>query len=411
LVYVAVVAHAHPTQGKLLVKVQNGYEMDELHNVSAQNATDGQVLIYNDTTNLWEKNTLTDGTGISITEGAGSITIANTGVTSVSGTSPVASSGGATPAISLSAGYGDTLNPYASKTANYVLAAPNGSAGVPTFRAIVAADIPTLNQNTTGTASNVTGTVAIANGGTGQTTATAAFDALAPSQTSNSGKYLTTNGSTTSWATVSSTGTVTSVAATVPAFLSITGSPITTSGTLAIGLSGTALPVANGGTGITSLGTGVATWLGTPSSANLASAVTDETGSGSLVFGTSPTLTTPTINSAQVATVSGTAPLYMARAWVNFNGTGTIAIRASGNVTDITDNGTGLYTVNFTTAISDANYSAIVSSTQTAAASGNQAIGIASDTGSYSTTAVSIRSQSSGGADTDQAYVNVAIFR
>jgi hypothetical protein len=75
-------------------------------------------------------------------------------VTSVSGTSPVASSGGATPAISLASGYGDTQNPYASKTANYVLAAPNGSAGVPTFRAIVAADIPTLNQNTTGTAAS-----------------------------------------------------------------------------------------------------------------------------------------------------------------------------------------------------------------------------------------------------------------
>jgi hypothetical protein len=75
-------------------------------------------------------------------------------VTSVTGTSPVASSGGATPAISLSAGYGDTLNPYASKTANYVLAAPNGSSGAPTFRAIVAADIPTLNQNTTGTAAS-----------------------------------------------------------------------------------------------------------------------------------------------------------------------------------------------------------------------------------------------------------------
>jgi hypothetical protein len=93
-------------------------------------------------------------------------------VTSVTGTSPVASSGGATPAISLSSGYGDTQNPYASKTANYFLAAPNGLAGAPTFRAVVAADIPTLNQNTTGTASNVTGTVAIANGGTGATDAT-----------------------------------------------------------------------------------------------------------------------------------------------------------------------------------------------------------------------------------------------
>ena len=71
---------------------------------------------------------------------------------------------------------------------------------------------------------------------------------------------------------------------------------------------------------------------------------------------TSPTLTSPTIDSAQVPTVSGTAPLYLCRAWVNFNGTGTVAIRASGNVTSITDGGTGDYTVNFTTAMPDANY-------------------------------------------------------
>jgi hypothetical protein len=70
-----------------------------------------------------------------------------------------------------------------------------------------------------------------------------------------------------------------------------------------------------------------------------------------------PTFTTPNINSAQFATVSGTAPIYPCRAWVNFNGTGTVAIRASGNVTSITDNGTGDYTVNFTTALPDANYS------------------------------------------------------
>jgi len=103
-------------------------------------------------------------------------------VTSVTGTSPISSSGGATPAISLDANYGDTQNPYASKTANYVLAAPNGSAGVPTFRAIVAADVPTLNQNTTGTASNVTGTVAVVNGGTGATTASGARTNLSAAQ-------------------------------------------------------------------------------------------------------------------------------------------------------------------------------------------------------------------------------------
>ena len=110
--------------------------------------------------------------------------------------------------------------------------------------AIQAADVPTLNQNTTGTASNVTGTVAVANGGTGTTTpalvagTNVTITGTWPNQTINS-----TGGG--------GSGTVTSVAASVPAFLSIAGSPITTSGTLAITYSGTALPIANGGTGQT----------------------------------------------------------------------------------------------------------------------------------------------------------------
>jgi hypothetical protein len=99
-------------------------------------------------------------TNASVTvNGKGLVTAVSSGtapVTAVSGTSPVVSSGGATPAISLSAGYGDTLNPYGSKTANTFLAAPNASAGVPTFRALVAADVPTLNQSTTGNAATAT---------------------------------------------------------------------------------------------------------------------------------------------------------------------------------------------------------------------------------------------------------------
>ena len=78
-----------------------------------------------------------------------------------------------------------------------------------------------------------------------------------------------------------------------------TGLPLTT------GVTGT-LPVANGGTGITSLGTGVATFLGTPSSANLAAAVTDETGTGSLVLATSPTLVTPVLGVATATSINGT---------------------------------------------------------------------------------------------------------
>jgi hypothetical protein len=101
--------------------------------------------------------------------GSGDLVITG-GVSSVSATTPVVATGTTTPVISLASNYGDTQNPYASKTANNILAAPNGSSGVPTFRAIVGADIPTLNQNTTGTANNVTGIVAVANGGTGTAT-------------------------------------------------------------------------------------------------------------------------------------------------------------------------------------------------------------------------------------------------
>lgn len=78
----------------------------------------------------------------------------------------------------------------------------------------------------------------------------------------------------------------------------------------------TALPATKGGTGLTSLGTGVATWLGTPSSANLAAAITDETGSGALVFGTSPTLSAPTISDHLIigSTTASTGTIRLANA-------------------------------------------------------------------------------------------------
>jgi hypothetical protein len=185
---VAAVVHVGSSNGVLFVRPTYGSVLGGTDgNVNFTSLASGNTLIYDAVAGVWENAFLTDGTGISITEGAGTITITNSApdqtvaltgagttsisgtypnftvtsndaftgtVTSVTGSSPVASSGGTTPAISLSANYGDTLNPYASKTANYVLASPNASAGVPTFRAIVAADIPTLNQNTTGTAAS-----------------------------------------------------------------------------------------------------------------------------------------------------------------------------------------------------------------------------------------------------------------
>jgi hypothetical protein len=143
LVYVGIVEYAHPVNGKIFVKVQNGYELDELHDVAAQSPTNGQTIVYNSSTNLWEKNT-----------------------------------------VSLTIG--------------------------------------------------VNGTLPILNGGTGQTTANAAFNALAPSQTGNSGRYLTTDGSNTSWA-VNPLGTVTSVSGTGTVNgLTLTGT-VTTSGSLTLG--------------------------------------------------------------------------------------------------------------------------------------------------------------------------------
>jgi hypothetical protein len=106
------------------------------------------------------------------------------------------------------------------------------------------------------------------------------------------------------------------------------------------------------------------------------------------------------------------ATAYGCRAWVNFNGTGTVAIRGSGNVTSITDNGTGDYTVNFTTAMPDANY-AMGAAGEVASGTNYNVIQFNQNT-SPTTSAVRLTSlNQSGGVPAvfDSARVTVAIFR
>jgi hypothetical protein len=103
------------------------------------------------------------------------------------------------------------------------------------------------------------------------------------------------------------------------------------------------------------------------------------------------------------------ATVYGCRAWVNFNGTGTVAIRASGNVTSITDNGTGDYTVNFTTAMSDASYSVSGAATNGGTGASFLALRAAADS-----TVSSVRFNtviSTTGTAVDRDVVTVAVHR
>ena len=112
---------------------------------------------------------------------------------------------------------------------------------------------------------------------------------------------------------------------------------------------------------------------------------------------------------------SGTAPIYACRAWVNFNGTGTVAIRASGNVSSIMDNGTGDYTVNFTTAMPDVNYTS-VGSCDTNSSWAVQYVSMFVSVNSNTTIAPTVNNfrlstREASGVAHDETYINVAVYR
>lgn len=162
-------------------------------------------------------------------------------------------------------------------------------------------------------------------------------------------------------------------------------------------------------------GTGTLTISAPNTSTDRTLTLPDATGtvqvSGNPISGTTGTFSGDlTLGSSTLATPTGSAPSYLCRAWVNFNGQGTVAIRASGNVSSITDAGTGNYRVNFTTAMPDGNYSAV------GTVNNNQGTNYAGEItfadGDVSASQVRIfTSISSGNALFDPAIVCVSIFR
>jgi hypothetical protein len=122
-----------------------------------------------------------------------------------------------------------------------------------------------------------------------------------------------------------------------------------------------------------------------------------------------------TIKTTTLSTLDGTATVPVntvvngsAKAWVNFNGTGTVAIRGSFNVSSITDNGTGQYTLNFTSAMQDLNYATIGSAWY----SGVTGILFSIESTPSSTTSKSITTNNPAGtSNSDATYISVAIFR
>jgi hypothetical protein len=250
----------------------------------------------------------------------------------------------------------------------------------------------------------------VASGGTGLTSfGTGVATALGQNVTGSGGIALATSAALTSPTLTTpvlgtpSSGTLTNC----------TGLPIVN------GTTGT-LTVARGGTGATSL-TANNVLLGNGTSA-LQVVAPGTSGNVLTSNGTTWASTTPTAPAA-LSTASGSAPSYSARAWVNFDGTGTPSIRASGNVSSITDIASGTYDVNFTTAMADANYAVTVSSFAGPITGGSPGTipfanvlgynGTGTPTVTPATSSIRVTNQGTGsnGTQVDTPYFFVAVFR
>lgn len=314
LVYVGIVVRSHPTQGVVEIRIQNGYELDELHDVQIIDVANNDGIFYDSATSLWKNKTIAEVLGYTPANAATTLTINGTTYDlSANRTWNV----GTVTSVGLSAPTGFS-----------VTGSPVTSSGTLALSFAAGYSLPTnIKQSNWDDAY----------------TWVAAF----PTQTGNAGKFLTTDGSSLSWA-ANPLGTVTSVAMSVPTGLSVSGSPITTSGTLAVTFTaGYSIPTNASQTNWDTAYTNRITSLTTTGSSGAATLVSNTLNIPNYTLaglGGVPTSRTLTINgvtydlsadrtwtiTAGISSVSGTAPISVA----TVSGAATVSISQATTTTN-----------------------------------------------------------------------------